>query len=200
MFMESNSNRPTDETLWSLVLDGDGDAFGLVFDRYWPRVLTYSRHLLGSATEAEDIAAMVFLEAWRRQTRVRMSDGALAGWLMVTTNNIARNQLRSRWRYQGMLRTLPPASEAEDPGDAVENSLDARAQALNLHAAFRRLSPHDQDVLTACIVQELPMAEAAVLLQVPVGTVKSRLSRAKRHLAEMLDPELPVSFAVEEKS
>jgi len=197
--MESKSGRRTDEALWLCVLDGDGDAFGLLFDRYQPQILSYSWRLVRSWQEAEDITAMVFLEAWRRRARVRMSNGNLLGWLMITTNNMVRNQLRARWRYQSMLKKLPPASETEDPGEVVETSIEAQALALRLHPAFKRLSARDQDVLTACVVEELPMAEAAALLRVPVGTVKSRLSRAKRRLADLLDADPPAGAAMKEK-
>jgi len=179
----------TDERLWSLIREGDGEAFGVLYDRHRHRIFAHSLRLVGSSAEAEDVTAMVFLETWRLRARVRVTEGAVIGWLMITANNIARNHLRARWRYQRMLTGLPRETETEDPSELAEAAIHSDQARRALHAGFRLLKARDQDVLTACVLEELSMAEAAILLRIPVGTVKSRLARAKQHLAALVEAD-----------
>ncbi|WP_449374720.1 RNA polymerase sigma factor [Arthrobacter psychrolactophilus] len=65
--------------------------------------------------EAEDVVATVFLELWRRRVKVRLVDGSILPWLLVTTTNVARNTRRAAFRYRKLLNSLPRAEDAPDP-------------------------------------------------------------------------------------
>lgn len=69
---------------WAMVLGGDGDAFGRIFDRRKQQVRRQAGRLLDRQADVEDAVAIVFLEAWRRRTSVRIVDGSLLPWLLVT--------------------------------------------------------------------------------------------------------------------
>jgi RNA polymerase sigma-70 factor (ECF subfamily) len=171
----------TDAALWERALTGDGDAFGAVYDRHLARVERHAASVAETAADADDIVAVTFLETWRRRESVRFVDGSLLPWLLITATNSGRNINRSGRRHRALLRRLPVERERDDsferdmPGDASR--------------ALRRLSAADQRVLTLAIVLDLSERDIAVALDVPPGTVKSRLARAKRRLAAELTPD-----------
>jgi RNA polymerase sigma factor (sigma-70 family) len=174
---------PSEADLWSRALNDDAIAFGQIFELHADRVFGHSLRLTRSAADADDVTALVFLEAWRRRKSVRVSDGSIIGWLLVTANYTARNLARSQRRHRLALSKLPPRPDEPDPTGAVDRRLDAAANDVGVMAAFSSLSRHDQDVLALCVLEELSLAHAAHALGVPIGTVKSRLSRAKARLA-----------------
>lgn len=193
----------TDSELWSSVCDGNGRAFGLLFDRHRDRIFGHSLRLVQSPLEAEDVTAMVFLEAWRGRGRVRIVNGSSIGWLLVMTSNVAKNHLRSRFRYQRLIRKLPAPIPEPDHGEATLHTIELRERGAAVHHALTRLATNERQVLMLCVVEELSTSEVSELLRIPTGTVKSRLSRAKAHLGNLLDEFSPIQsspLGVGEKS
>jgi RNA polymerase sigma-70 factor (ECF subfamily) len=176
---------------WSKARDGDGAAFASLFDVHRDRVFGQALRLLRHSHDAEDVTAIVFLEAWRRRDAVRLVNGSIIPWLLVTTNYTVRNHDRSIRRYRLALARLPRPTEQDDHAPDIDASIDNDADNKRVRDAFARLAPRDQDVITLCVLEELPLSEAAEVLGVPVGTVKSRLSRARQRLAELTTTTLP---------
>lgn len=174
------------EGSWASVLAGDPDGFGSLYDTYRNRVFWHALRHTRSVHDAEDIAALVFLEAWRKRASVRLVDGSPLPWLLATTNNVARNAGRSRRRHQLALSRLPWPEDQEDFSSAADDRIDSAPRREAIRGAFAGLHARDQDVLSLCVIAEMPVAEAARVLGVPVGTVKSRLSRAKVKLATLI--------------
>jgi RNA polymerase sigma-70 factor (ECF subfamily) len=164
---------------WAGVLRGDGEAFGRIFDRRREQVRRQAHRLLDGRLDVEDAVAIVFLEAWRKRSSVRVVDGSVLPWLLVTTMHVARNIRRGRSRYDGLLTRLPAASTAPDPASAVDDR--------EVLTAMRKLSLVDQQVLTLCVLEGWSERDAAAALAVAPGTVKSRLHRAKQRLAQRVD-------------
>lgn len=175
--------RVSDEDDWRRAVAGDGDAFASIFDRHTGAVRRQAWRLSASRSDVEDVVAIVFLEAWRRRQAVRLVDGTVLPWLLVTTVYVCNNLRRSRLRHETLLQRLPAPSTAPDPADLIDEG--------DLLAALRRLKRSDQQVLTLCVLEEMTERDAAVVLAIPPGTVKSRLHRAKRRLSEQfrLSPE-----------
>jgi len=169
------------------VRDGDADAFGALFDLHHDRVFRQAMRLTASLHDAEDIVAVVFLEAWRRRDAMRVVDGSVVAWLLVTTNFVFRNWVRASRRYREGLQQLPPPEHAPDHADFVDDRIDQDARRTSLRAALAQLPKRDQDILTLCVLEELSTTEAAAALGVAPGTVKSRLSRAKARLTELMN-------------
>ena len=161
------------------MLAGDGEAFGRVFDRRKEQVRRQARRLLDRNADVEDAVAVVFLEVWRRRADARLVDGSLLPWLLATATNVARNSRRAGRRYEGLLARLPAASSAPDPSSALDDR--------HVLTALRTLPLADQQVLTLGVLEGWPERDAAAALGVAPGTVKSRLHRAKRRLAQRLE-------------
>ena len=97
-------------TAWAAVLDSDSDAFVAIFDKHRDRVYRHALRITENVHDAEDVTAGAFLELWRRQKAVRVVDGSVLPWLLVTTTNLARNLARSLRRYRSIL-----AAPTSDP-------------------------------------------------------------------------------------
>ncbi|MBF4573223.1 sigma-70 family RNA polymerase sigma factor [Herbiconiux sp. VKM Ac-1786] len=175
---------------WAAAIGGDSGAFARVFDAHRDRVFGQALRLMRSPHDAEDVTALVFLEAWRKRDAVRVVDGSVIGWLLVTTNYVVRNLSRSTRRYRAVIDRLPAPTNTDDHADEVADRLDREGRDAQVRVAFARLSKSDQDVITLCVLEELSTGQAARVLGVPAGTVKSRLSRAKQrftvHTTEVL--------------
>jgi len=168
----------TDADHWRVALHGDREGFGIVFDRHQHRVFRHSIALVPTPDDARDVVAVAFLEAWRRRADVRFVDGSLLPWLLVTATYAAQNISRSARRYRALLDRVPPSAPVPDPADAFD---DTPAM-----AALGSLPRAQQYVVTLCIIEGLTLAEAADVLRIPLGTVKSRLHAAKKTLAARL--------------
>ncbi|MGO4592375.1 RNA polymerase sigma factor [Leifsonia sp. 2TAF2] len=168
---------------------GDADAFGALFDLHHDRVFRQAMRLTSSIHDAEDVTAVVFLEAWRRRDAMRIVNGSVVGWLLVMTNFVFRNYARSSRRYREGLQQLPPPENSPDHAAAVDDRIDRDARRSALRTALATLPTRDQDILTLCVLEELSTAEAAEALGIAPGTVKSRLSRAKTRLAALLNDD-----------
>lgn len=182
-----------EDEVWGRVVAGDPTAFGAVFDRHQARVHGHALRLCRHRHDAEDVTAMVFLEAWRRRNAVRVVDGSVLPWLLVTTGHVAQNLARSTRRHRIALASLPPHPVVDDPADGVAARLDVVDRDRRLRLALDGLGKADRDVLGLCVLEEFPMATAAEALGVPVGTVKSRLSRAKARLARAMSASEPTT-------
>ena len=182
----------SDAQLWRNAVDGDAGSMGVLFERHADTVYNHCFRRTGLWSAAEDLTSMVFLEAWRQRRGLRLSeDGSIVPWLLGLANNMVRNHRRALRRYGRLLGKLPPADAEPDLAEDASTRLDAEAEMQRILAAARQLSEVDQDVLALCVWSGLSYAEASVALGVPVGTVRSRLSRARAHLRELLPPASP---------
>lgn len=164
----------SDEEAWAEALAGRGHAFGEVFDRHRARLYRHSRGLAPSWSDADDVVAATFLEAWRKRNDIRFIDGSMLPWLLRTATFTASNLTRAVRRYRAALRRLPAGEVQPDHSDQIDDG-----EAV---AALRGLSLIDQEVLTLCVLEGLSAEDAARVMGVRVGTIKSRLSRAKARL------------------
>jgi len=174
--------------IWASAVLGDPDAFAQVFDLHHARVYRHALRMAVVSADAEDVTAMVFFEAWRKRHSVRVVDGSIVGWLLVTTTNIARNQRRALRRYEALLLRVHPEDVA-DHAPAVLESIDPARHEVN--RAFTQLSPGDQQLLVLCLVERIPPTAVAQLLRLRPGTVRTRLSRAKTRLRGLLNDSAP---------
>jgi len=172
----------TDADLWSRVGNHDPAAFRLVFERHSEAVYNHCFRRTASWSSAQDLTSAVFLEAWRRRRDVRLSEGSILPWLLAVANNACRNRDRSLRRQRRLLAKLPAAMITPDLADEVAGRIDDERAMSRVLEVWSQLTAPEQDVFALCVWAQLSYAEAAVALAVPIGTVRSRLSRARDHL------------------
>jgi len=190
-FMEQES----DAMLWSKVMSGTERAFDVIYNRHRVCLFRAVLRRTGNTADAEDVVAIVFLEAWRLRERTRIVDGSLLPWLLTVTRNVTSNRIRSQHRYERMLAQLPSPQFQEDHAEYVDTFLDGEVCRKLLAQALGSLVPGDRVVIELCLVSELPLAAAAAALGLPLGTVKSRLHRARRQLRTTLtDLGVPIEL------
>lgn len=165
---------------------GDTSAFEALYDRHVSRVHAHCARQLGSVQEADDLTAMVFLEAWRRRASVRVVDSSVLPWLLVTATNLARNQRRGQRRYRAALARLAVPEPVPDHADDVADRASTEASARVLAHALRSLGSVDRQVVSLCLLEDLTYEQAAVVLGLSHAAVRSRLSRSRKALREAL--------------
>jgi RNA polymerase sigma-70 factor (ECF subfamily) len=171
-----------EQSLRARVRGGDPDAFGVLFDDCARAVYNLAFRLRGNWQEAEEIVSLTFLEAWRLRARIEPDGESLRPWLMGIAVNVTRNFSRASRRHQAAMARLPDTGAVPDFADEVAARIDDAARLARVRAAFGRLRPGEQEVIALCVWSDLDYAAAAEALGVPVGTVRSRLSRARRKL------------------
>ena len=179
----------TDAVLWRAVVAGDVLAFAEVHARHVDRVYRHCYARLGNRPDAEEAANQVFLEAWRKRGRLEVGEGGVGPWLLAGAGDVTRNHLRGRRRAVALVHRLHLPRIGHDDGAEVDARLDADRHAAALRRALSRLRPLSQDVVALCAIEDLSYREAAEVLSIPVGTVRSRLHRAKSALRKALQAE-----------
>jgi RNA polymerase sigma-70 factor (ECF subfamily) len=184
----------SDEELWQRAQSGDASAFGLLFDRYADTVYRYACVRLRRTDWAEDVVSYVFAEAWRQRTRIELADGLLRPWLLA----VARNRSNRTWREQARADAAPTTDRSVHPdhADEVAAGLDAGVTLGRVLDAIAGLPDGPRETLTLHVWGDLTHEQIATELGVSVGTVKSRLSRARNRLAPLLRPARPRSNEV----
>ncbi|UOQ57121.1 RNA polymerase sigma factor [Leucobacter allii] len=183
-----------DDALWRRALEGDGDAFGAIFDAHRDRVFAHCLRALQSFHDAEDATAVAFLELWRKRADARTVDGSILPWLLVTATNTCRNLHRSRRRYQRVLQRLPRSETAPSAEDRAELASELSPE---LAVALERLGAADARLFALVALEGYSPAEAAVVLGRSSGAVRTRLHRIRTRLRAHLEPEAAGSRAEE---
>jgi RNA polymerase sigma factor (sigma-70 family) len=178
--------QPTDAELWRLAASGEAPAFGLLFERHGRAVYNFCFRRTANWAAAEDLTSIVFLEAWRRRSEVRLKDGRALPWLLGVATNVLRNRRRSERRHRAALARLPLERVADFADDADARLDDERRMRTTLRAVTK-LPRREQEVIALCAWGGLSYEDAALALRLPVGTVRSRLSRARARLRELGD-------------
>lgn len=167
---------------------GDRDAFGELVERHQKQVYRHALRMVGNEEDAADVAQEVFLKAWRCLPRFQ-GNSALSTWLYKLTDNAALDLLRreKKRRWDLALDGLPPdgpflADSAPSPQEALERKESRAAVAEGLV----RLSEDHRRALVLREIDGLSYAQIAEVLDVDLGTVKSRIARARMALAKIL--------------
>jgi len=172
------------------VRDGDADAFGELFDSFATHVYNHAFRLTGDWATAEDVMSLTFLEAWRTRERISPAGGSLRPWLLGVATHVVHGQHRARRRHRESLARLGPTPDQPDFAEDVSGRIDDAARIDALHGSLAKLRAPEREVLALCVWSGLSYAEAAEALGIPVGTVRSRLARARNKLAGLAEGEL----------
>lgn len=182
--VRSFSDEPT---AWAAALGNDGDAFGVIFDLHRNRVYRHALRMTANVPDAEDVTAAAFLELWRRRKSVRVVDDSVLPWLLVTTTNVARNLARGLRRYRSFLAALPHSNGERSAEDVAVERIETMRLAAEVAAALRSMAPSDAALITLITYEHYSSAQAALALGISEGAARTRLHRARTHLATALD-------------
>ncbi len=173
-----------DEQLLRAAGAGDRAALGQLYDRFAPSLLAVAQRIVGSPREAEDVVHDVFLEAWHRARHYDPQRGTVRTWLMLRLRSRSLDRLRAARRAHAV--SLEDSSMAQPTegraSDTAVRAIDGKA----LSRAVLDLPPDQRAVLELGYFAGQSCAEIATALCVPIGTVKSRMSRAIAHLRRQL--------------
>ena len=169
--------------LISRARGGDRDAFGELVEQYRDNVYRLAYRMCGNAYDADEAAQEAFVAAWRALPNFR-GDAKFSTWLYRLTTNAAIDVMRREKRHQtvGDGEMVDLADDADSPQETVERTEQQEA----VQKALATLSEEYREVLLLRYMEELDYAEIADVLQLPSGTVKSRINRAKAALKAAL--------------
>jgi RNA polymerase sigma-70 factor (ECF subfamily) len=174
-----------DAALLRDVANGDPDALGELYDRYARAVLRVARRSLGNPEDAEDLVHMVFLSLRRIATSY---DGRRScwGWLCGITSRAAMRHRRGSGRFQRMLAAYSDVRMDSPPADPERRAL-SHEELRAFERALSRLGPKKRATYMLVELDGLSAQQAAIALDIPEATVRTRLFHARRTLHDALD-------------
>ena len=167
---------------------GDADAFGSLVRQYAGRAIGTATLMLGSHHDALDASQEAFVRAWRKIDRFR-GDGSFYAWFSAILRNVCIDRIRRRAKRKHA--SLDDAFGLADTDDGPEVLADKSEQARTLWQAIRRLSPAHRDIIILSHFQEMSYRQIADALDIPIGTVMSRLHGARKALRGTLTGVTP---------
>lgn len=184
-----NSKSPVPEADWVRLVHsiaaGDQLALHALYERTHRIVFTLTMRIAGSRETAEELTLDVFHDVWRRAADYDPENGTVLGWIM----NQARSRALDRLRFEHRRKRVDPhgdgAALAEEPAQ-TQDLLQLKQQRELLLHALKDLSPGEREAIETAFFSGLTYAEVAVRLNLPLGTVKTRIRCALQKLREAL--------------
>jgi RNA polymerase sigma-70 factor, ECF subfamily len=177
-----------DAQLVQSCLQGDGSAWEMLVRRHTRRVYNLCYRFTSNSAAAEDLTQEVFLRIYRTMESYREEQGAFATWLArVTRNLLVDHYRRTRLdRQTDPLDEVSPAAEKPSTASTPDKLAQTAELGEHIQRALARLSPELREAVILRDLQELEYREIQTVLQVPEGTVKSRINRGRIELAKIL--------------
>ncbi|MFM9961933.1 MAG: RNA polymerase sigma factor [Planctomycetaceae bacterium] len=180
-----------DRTLIERVLAGDVEAFRELVERHQRRVFGFVRNLVRHAPDAEDLVQEVFVAVFRKLDSFDAERSQFSTWLLT----IARNQCLNHLKRSSLPTSFPSEFDVEARTARPLDAVLSRELHARLDAALDLLPLEQRTAFVLAEIQELPYAEIAIIEEVELGTIKSRVSRAKQRLREVLSDLDPTGCA-----
>jgi RNA polymerase sigma-70 factor, ECF subfamily len=184
----------SDAQLLRAHLSGDRRAFHELVDRYQALLWRIARYRLRCAEDAAEAVQDAFLRAHQSAASCRAAD-SICSWLIQILTNVCYD----RGRYNGARPAEPTPAEVLDTVPEPRNSIAELEDRLDVLDALAELSEDQRSVVLLVDLAGYPVREAAAMLGVPVGTVKSRGGRARARLQQLMHPVRPLQCVTEER-
>ena len=177
-----------DDAIWmkSIQEQGDDEAFTKIYRQYSPMVMGIAFRMMRDQTEAEDVLQTVFLNVWRRPGDFDASRGSLPVWLAVQCRSRCLDRQRSRRRRLGHETPVAELPETPQNGPATLDGLELSQQRMLLMEALASLKPAQSQAIRAAYFDGMSRADIALQMGLPLGTVKTHLSRGLALMLELL--------------
>jgi RNA polymerase sigma-70 factor (ECF subfamily) len=176
---------PTDEALLEVFLRGRESAFTELMRRHEDRIFALALKMMGNRADALDATQDTFILAFRQASKFR-GESAFGTWLYRIGINACRDALRKRKRLPEPEDELPETADVRYGGPGVEEAVATR---LDLKRALAELNDDYREAVCLHDLGGIPYEEIAALTGVSIGTVKSRISRGRKRLGELLEQE-----------
>jgi RNA polymerase sigma-70 factor (ECF subfamily) len=164
------------------VIGGQTDAFRVLVDRYQQRIIRFCLNMVSNQHDAEEVVQDVFLQAFQNLRRFQSDQASFSTWLYTIARNRCLNHLK---KHHPLVSEV--ALEASCPG-AVDADATQREFFASVDKALNDLPLDQKTAFVLAEMEQLPYADIAEIQQTTVGTVKSRVHRAKRALRSILAP------------
>jgi RNA polymerase sigma-70 factor (ECF subfamily) len=174
----------TDEEVL-LASCSNGDRFGDLFDRHFATIYRYLHRRVGSDL-ADELAAETFVRAFQHRDSYDPQRAPLRAWLFGIATNLVRRHHRSEHRRLAAYARAPFDLFQDEGTAAIDTRVTAGALSATLGRSLATMRSQDRDVLLLIAWAELTYAEVAAALGTPIGTVRSRLARARQHIRKDL--------------
>lgn len=181
----SHAQIPPDDQLIAAAQRGSLESFGKLVERYEGRVAATVIGMVGDCAEADDIGQEVFIRFYHAVGRFR-GESKLETYLTRIAINLSLNELKRRKRHQLLFIRTSSAPEADTSYD--DRGQDEREQKHIVEQALQELRPEFRSVIVLRLIDGYSTEETAHILNIPVGTVLSRLARAQEKLKQQLKP------------
>ncbi|HNS73189.1 MAG TPA: sigma-70 family RNA polymerase sigma factor [bacterium] len=185
----SKLSQLSDEELIQRFQEGDLYAFDLIVHRYKDALFNFTYRYLGNSQEAEDVVQETFLRIFRNRFAYRQI-AKFSTWIYTIAGNLAKTELRKRKRrrqvYTSDMGFDDKEFEIVDTKADTEREVDSMLTEKLIQAAIDKLPERFRKVILLVDVQELSYEEVSKIMRVPLGTVKSRVNRARLKLQGML--------------
>ncbi len=182
-------NETSDEVLIGRFQQGDNYAFDLLVKRYKDPLINFIYRFLGSQTDAEDVLQETFLRLYKNKHYYK-EIAKFSTWIYTIAGNLAKTELRKRRRrtFFSINQFGGEEKDYEIPDDSNNPEQETNTQITDdiIQAAIERLSPKFKEVIILRDIQGFSYEEIADMIQVPLGTVKSRVNRARLKLQDDL--------------
>ncbi len=181
------SARAAEASLVARLRQGDLDALGEAYDAHHEAVRRFARQILGDGAAAEDAVHDVFVELPRAIRRFE-ERSSLKTFLFSITTNVARHARRATARRLGAYERLH--EEPRPSGESPDEERERRALAAVMERILAKLPIEQRMVVVLCVIEEHTSTEVAEIMNVPEGTVRTRLFHARRKLRELVAQEV----------
>ncbi len=156
----------------------DPPAFAAIFDRHAATIHRFAERRT-NASAAEDVVAQTFFVAFERRRHFDFTRDSAQPWLYGIATRVLHRHHRDEVRMLRALSRLPGGPDGVDPGPSVDDRIDAQRTVADLAHVLRSLSVAQRDTLLLLAWADLSYEQIAEALEVPIGTVRSRISRAR---------------------
>jgi RNA polymerase sigma-70 factor (ECF subfamily) len=174
----------TDSELIQTMLGGDKEAFAELYRRRQRDVFRFALHMTGAPDVAEDVTQEVFMVLMRKGSEYDELRGSVCAFLLGVARNQVLRHLRRERPFLPLDAAVSNVTATNEPG--ASETLTQKEAIMVMRKAVLNLPAHYREVVVLCDLQELSYAEAAVVLGSAIGTVRSRLHRARIILIERL--------------
>jgi len=171
---------PDEKKLLAKAKNGDDEAFGKLVQRYQRRVYTVIYRFVRNHTDADDLAQDAFIRAFKAIDRFDLRY-PFSPWMYKIAINLTLNHLKKR-----KLKMSEVDLDRMSSGNNPESTMHQDQTRRKVHRAIAKLPPKLRQVLVLRVYEDWPYAQIAEVLEIPIGTVMSRLSRARKALKEEL--------------